>query len=146
MIVCIDTNVLLQAAKSGHPYEIIILEWLNRRYRWAVSTSILAEYRELIRLRSGARRWHELEQVFDLADRLGDLLIHCTPHYQFHVVTADPDDNKFTDCAITADADYVITDDGHFAPLANAGYKPQPISPKKFIGRHLPARQTPPGT
>ena len=79
MIVCIDTNVLLQAAKTGHPYEIIMEGWLNRRYQWAVSTSILAEYRELITQRSGIRRWHELERVFDLADRLGGLLIHCTP-------------------------------------------------------------------
>ena len=35
MIVCIDTNVLLQAAKTGHAYEIIMQGWLSRRYQWA---------------------------------------------------------------------------------------------------------------
>jgi predicted nucleic acid-binding protein len=124
MIVCIDTNVLLQAAKAGHPYEIIMQGWLSRRYQWAVSTSILAEYRELITHRSGVGRWRELERVFDLADRLGGLLIHCTPHYQFHIITADP-------------ADYVITNDTHFNALATAGYKPQPIAPEEFIRRQL---------
>ena len=137
MIVCIDTNVLLQAAKAGHAYEIIMQGWLSRRYQRAVSTSILAEYRELITHRSGVRRWRELERVLDLADRLGGLLIHSTPHYQFHIITADPDDNKFTDCAITANADYVITNDTHFNALATAGYKPQPITPEEFIRRHL---------
>lgn len=47
-----------------------------------------------------------------------------------------PDDNAFTDCAIAAHADYVITEDRHFAPLANAGYKPQPITPEAFIERY----------
>jgi len=137
MIVCIDTNVLLQAAKSGHPYETIIHGWVNRRYQWAVSTSILAEYRELITQRSGPDRWRELQQVFDLADQLGDLLIYCSPQYQFHVVTADEDDNKFTDCAIAVNADYVITDDAHFGPLADAPYKPKPVTPAEFIHQHL---------
>ena len=49
------------------------------------------------------------------------------------MINNDPDDNKFTDCAITVHADYVITEDKHFAPLANAGYKPQPITPEAFI-------------
>jgi predicted nucleic acid-binding protein len=44
----------------------------------------------------------------------------------------DPDDNAFTDCSIAAHADYVITEDHHFTPLANAGYKPQPITPSAF--------------
>lgn len=34
-----------------------------------------------------------------------------TPSFRFQVVAADPDDNIFTDRAITADADYLITED-----------------------------------
>ena len=41
------------------------------------------------------------------------------------------------DCAITVGADYLITEDHHFDPLADAGYKPQPINPDEFIRRHL---------
>lgn len=51
------------------------------------------------------------------------------------MVGDDPEDNAFTDCAITIGADFVITEDKHFAPLANAGYKPQPIRPDEFIER-----------
>lgn len=32
---------------------------------------------------------------------------------------------------------FVITQDRHFTTLANAGYKPQPISPEAFIRSHL---------
>jgi predicted nucleic acid-binding protein len=52
------------------------------------------------------------------------------------VIGNDPDDNAFTDCAIAAHADYVITEDRHFAPLANSGYKPQTITPTNFIARY----------
>ena len=50
---------------------------------------------------------------------------------------ADPDDNKFADCAIATHADYVITQDRHFSTMANAGYKPQPITPEEFIRSYL---------
>lgn len=55
---------------------------------------------------------------------------------QFHVMGEDPDDNAFTDCAIAAYADFVISEDHHFNLLANAGYKPQPITPSAFIHRY----------
>jgi predicted nucleic acid-binding protein len=63
-------------------------------------------------------------------------LIRISPHFQFHVISADPDDNAFTDCAIAANADYFITEDAHSLPLANAGYRPQPVTPAVFIERH----------
>ena len=52
-------------------------------------------------------------------------------------MTEDPDDNKFSDCAIVAEADHIITSDRHFAVLTAAGYGPQPITPAEFISRYL---------
>ena len=40
-----------------------------------------------------------------------------TPYYQFHLITSDPDDNKFVDCAIAATARYVVTNDHHYDVL-----------------------------
>lgn len=59
------------------------------------------------------------------------------PSFEFHTIPADADDNKFANCAVIVQADFVITEDKHFAPLANAGYKTQPISALDFIGRYL---------
>ena len=73
----------------------------------------------------------------DLAELTSGNLLRVTPSFQFHVVTADPDDNTFTDCAITAGADYLLTEDAHFAPLADAGYQPRPLSPQQFIAQFL---------
>lgn len=86
---------------------------------------------------SGPARWRKLARLMDLVELTGGNLLRVTPSFRFHIVTADPDDNIFTDCAVTAEADYLITEDQHFATLRNAGYKPQPISPTEFISKFL---------
>lgn len=42
-----------------------------------------------------------------------------TPAFRFNLITADPDDNKFVDCAITAGATYIVSNDRHFSELKN---------------------------
>ena len=37
--------------------------------------------------------------------------------YQFHLISQDEDDNKFVDCAIAANADYLVSNDKHFQAL-----------------------------
>ena len=38
-----------------------------------------------------------------------------------------------------AAADFVVTEDSHFAALESAGFKPQPLTPDEFIRLHLGA-------
>ncbi|GHT69024.1 hypothetical protein FACS189452_09490 [Bacteroidia bacterium] len=40
-----------------------------------------------------------------------------TVFYKWNLITADHDDNKFVDCAITAGAQYIVTNDKHFNVL-----------------------------
>ena len=135
MTVCLDTNVLIQARASSHPYGVILDGFVFGLLNWAVSNRVLSEYEEIISSKAGAVAWGTMFRLIELIDMSGNL-ISISPHYQFHVIGNDPDDNAFTDCAIAAHADYVITEDRHFAPLANSGYKPQPITPKDFIERY----------
>ena len=39
------------------------------------------------------------------------------PYYRFGLIQADVDDNKFVDCAIVANAQYIVTEDRHFKVL-----------------------------
>ena len=48
-------------------------------------------------------------------------------YYRFDLITADHDDNKFVDCAIAANATYIVTDDKHYKPLRQIAY------PKLFV-------------
>jgi uncharacterized protein len=135
MTVCIDTNVLVQARAREHRFYPILNAWVSGRYRIAVSTGILLEYEEVITRLSGRAAWHKFARLIDLVELTTSGVVRVTPSYRFHVISEDPDDNHFCDCAITADADHLITEDRHFQPLSNSGYKPQPIKPNEFINR-----------
>lgn len=41
----------------------------------------------------------------------------CKSNYRFNLITTDPDDNKFVDCAIVAGATYIVSNDRHFEEL-----------------------------
>src|SRR5438309_1480740 len=124
MKICLDTNTVVQALASNHPFHRIVDFWVGGNLIWAVSTPILLEYEEVLTRLSGAARWRKLARLMDLADITSGNLLRVTPSFHFQIVTADADDNIFTDCAITADADFLITEDSHFAPLINSAYKP----------------------
>ena len=44
-------------------------------------------------------------------------VIRISPDFRFNMITTDPDDNKFVDCAITAGATYIVSNDHHFSEL-----------------------------
>jgi putative PIN family toxin of toxin-antitoxin system len=106
------------------------------RISWAVSNRILMEYQEVVSRTSGPSAWLDLARLLELIELTSGNLVRISPHFQFNVISADPDDNAFTDCAIAANADYVITEDAHFLPLTNAGYRPQPVTPAVFLERY----------
>lgn len=45
-----------------------------------------------------------------------------TPFYHFNLITVDPDDNKFVDCAISANAHYIVTNDHHYDVLKDIDF------------------------
>lgn len=45
-----------------------------------------------------------------------------TPFYHFQIIEADPDDNKFVDCAIIAGAKYIVTNDHHYDLLKSTPF------------------------
>ena len=45
-----------------------------------------------------------------------------TPYYKFNIIKIDLDDNKFVDCAVAANAHFIVTDDHHFNVLLKMGF------------------------
>jgi uncharacterized protein len=133
MLVVLDTNVMLQARATGHPYHRLLQEWFAGAFEIAVSTEILLEYEEVITTRAGAARWQTLARVMEVSGQMRLI----SPSYRFHLIIADTDDDKFADCAIAASADYIITEDRHFEVLRDSIHKPRPITPEEFLRRHL---------
>ena len=137
MTVCLDTNVFLQIFGRRQPYHPILRALMEGRLTLAVSNEILLEYEEVTVKLSGWERWRAVGALLGLLDRLHGNIREVGPQFRFAVITEDPDDNKFCDCAITAAADFVVTDDAHFAVLQSAGYKPKPVGPEEFIRLYL---------
>ena len=137
MLVCVDTNVMLSALAKGSPHAPLFDAITAGKLEMVISTAILFEYEEIAQQQGGAPFAQKLMRMIALVASIHQTVHLVEPTFEFHTISADVDDNKFANCAIVAHADYVITEDKHFAPLANAGYKPQPIAPMLFIERHL---------
>lgn len=45
-----------------------------------------------------------------------------TKYYRWNLITIDPDDNKFVDCAISCNAKYLVSQDKHFNVLKNTPF------------------------
>lgn len=74
-----------------------------------VSSKILVEYEEILqRLTDIKTAKYVIEPILNNPNTL-----FITPYYHFNLITADPDDNKFVDCAISANAKYIVTEDHH---------------------------------
>ena len=137
MIVVIDTNALVPMLGTTHPFHKILRMWMRGEFTLALTTEILLEYEEIAKPRIGDRRWHEFPVLLDRVAALRNNLLRVSPTFRFRLIAADPDDDKFADCAIAAEANYIITSDHHFDALTGSGYKPQPIAPEDFIRRCL---------
>ena len=53
--------------------------------------------------------------IVSLASHLKYHLVN--PYFTWQLIEADKDDNKFVDCAIAANTDYIVTHDKHFNVL-----------------------------
>ncbi len=137
MTVCIDTNVLVGMFGREAPWLPLRQALFDRRILWALSNEILLEYEEVFSREMGSAKALAMLRFIELLNETHGVICFISPTYRFHTIPADADDDKFADCAIVAQADYILTEDRHFRPLAGAGFQPQPITPAEFIARHL---------
>ena len=111
--VVIDTNSLVQMISKRSPYRPIWDAFLNEQFILCVSNEILEEYQEII----------EEQTTAEIAENAILLLVnqqnvrYVDPHFRLRIIVADPDDDKFVDCAFAANADVIVTEDSHFDVL-----------------------------
>jgi len=49
-------------------------------------------------------------------------VISSEPFYNWNLITADPEDNKYVDCAIRSNADFIVTNNKHFNILKQINF------------------------
>jgi hypothetical protein len=79
----------------------------------------------------------ELEELLSLFAS-GFHIIFTTTTPELHIVAADPDDNKFIECAVALKADCIISGDKALAEIKDyMGIKI--VTPKEFLGEFVRA-------
>ena len=78
-----------------------------------VNTEILNEYEEIL----GQKMTKDIARnVVEAIARLHST-IYQEIYIHFGLIKEDADDNKFVDCAVAANAEYIVTNDSHFNVL-----------------------------
>lgn len=111
--IVLDTNCLLQALPSKSPYHKVWTEILDGKISLCVNTDILDEYEEILSQKTTPEIAHN---VVEAIANLSTTTLQ-TSYVHFELLSNDIDDNKFVDCAIASDAEYIVTNDKDFNPL-----------------------------
>lgn len=113
MNIVLDTNCLLIAISDRSSFHRVWQAFTLGDYTLCVTNEIIEEYAEVISRNINER---VAQTVIYLIMTLSNVK-YIDPHFRFQLITADPDDNKFVDCAIAANAKYIVTEDHHFDVL-----------------------------
>jgi uncharacterized protein len=111
--IVLDTNALLRSISRRSAFAIILDKLYDSAYELYISNDIQLEYEE------------KITDIFseETAELItGALLLlrnvkKIDVHFHLGLIEADPDDNKFSDCAFSGNVHYLVTDDKHFNTL-----------------------------
>ena len=118
MRIVLDTNILLTIFSSRSKNHWIWLALMEKKYTLCITNDILLEYEEII------TRHASPELAGAVIDALLDLsnVEMITRYFSWNLIAADPDDNKFVDCAIAAQARFLVSEDRHFIALRDVEF------------------------
>jgi len=133
----IDTNSLLNSIPKKGSLRWLYDAFRNEEFVWVCSNEIITEYAEVI---DRELSHQAMEIVFSIMLTAVNTQRY-EPSYKWQLVSEDPDDNKFVDCALGANVDYLVTSDRHLRNLLKIKdlFPPVPVvTPaqfKKILGR-----------
>ncbi len=127
--VVLDSNIYISGIIfGGNPRKIIDLI-IEGKIRLCISSDILIEIKEVLERDKFGFSSDITQQIIFEIESLSECL---TPRKKHSVVKKDADDNIIIDCAIEANADYIITGDDDLLSLKE--YKKIKIlSPVEFL-------------
>lgn len=115
MRVVFDTNVVASASFWKGPPHDCLVAWARGEFHAFVSAPLLAEYFETIEeLRADYPKLKPVEWAQAMADAAEMIY----PAVRLRELPKDPDDVMVLECAVAAEADYLVTGDKkHLLPL-----------------------------
>lgn len=112
-LVVVDTNCLLRMIPMRSKYRLAWESFLDGKYMLCISNEIVSEYMEILTEKVSATFASNIVGAI----LRSPFVRRFNPQFLFNLIEADPDDNIFVDCAIIANADYIVSEDSHFRVL-----------------------------
>lgn len=126
--VVLDTNIFVSSIFwRGNPYKIVE-KALDKKIKVYISIEIIKELEKILK--------RDFEVPEEYIERQINLILEYSEIVEINiktdVVKEDTEDNKIIECAVSTNADYIITGDNHLLKLKE--YKGIKIlSPAKFL-------------
>ena len=114
----LDTNVLLVSISSRSKYHWIFQALIEGEFELLLSNEILTEYEEIIGEKYNVETARSVVRTLLLLPSVRRV----EPVFRWDLIAADPDDNKFVDCAVAANADALVSQDQHFKVLTKVDF------------------------
>ncbi len=115
----LDANVLVSAILSpkGMPAKVLTA-WRTEAFHLVLSEATLDEIDRVLRYPRIVRRhrWSD-ERLQNLIDDLARLAIMTPGAVHFKVIAEDPPDDRYLECAIEGEAEYIVSGDQHLLEL-----------------------------
>jgi uncharacterized protein len=129
--VILDTNVIVSAFLKAESNPALILTLcLEGSLTVCLSETIWQEYRGV--LRREKFRGLDQESIEKLLPVIKQQALWVFPRIPINILSSDPADNKFLECALESQADYLITGNTKHFPLKKF-HGTRIITPRDFI-------------
>lgn len=118
MNIVLDTNCLLMSLSRRSKYFPVWQKLKQGEYTLCYTNEILSEYEEILTQKLGpAIATNIISAILNLPNAQ-----QVQVYFHLHLITADPDDNKFVDCAFKSGARYIVTQDHHYDVLRQTDF------------------------
>ena len=118
MKIVLDTNALLISIPKKSKFRLIFDTLINKTDTLIICNEILTEYFEII----------DQKANYTVASNIIEMLLSLENvekkevYYKWNLIQFDKDDNKFVDCAVAGNADFIVTNDHHFNVLKKVSF------------------------
>ncbi|OGC03880.1 putative toxin-antitoxin system toxin component, PIN family [candidate division WOR-1 bacterium RIFOXYA12_FULL_43_27] len=104
----LDTNIFVSGITwQGLPGEILDL-WIKGKIQLIISKEIMEEIKRVLN-----RMQVPEEEIANLRSQIIEKAIIVDPQIKISLIKKDPSDNKFLECAIEGQADFIVSGDKH---------------------------------
>jgi uncharacterized protein len=116
--VVLDTNVIISAIVFGGKPRAVFERAIEGKITLAITHDILQEVRGVLQRKKFNFSKQALQAIVNELQSIAEVV---APAETINAVTQDPDDNKFLECAVAADASCIISGDAHLLSLKHYG-------------------------